>query len=328
MTMNGPTSLEVLQVVFKAGRKGYYRNDGPLPVRNGSLVILGVDRGVDLGRVVAKLPASDELLEQCAGSCIREATEDELEQHRANAEFERSVLQYCRERIEARKLEMRLTGCEVQLDRNRIRVFFTADQRTDFRGLVRDLAANYRARIEMRQIGIRDDARHKGGLGICGRVLCCSGFLDDFQSVTLKMVRTQNLSLNPSKVSGTCGRLMCCLAYESEFYQQAMREYPQPGLKVALMGVSREVLNADIFHETVTVSSDGGQEAETMPLEEYLRRKAIEKPLPPPAPPAKPVEKTEDIAAAEEKEAEAPEAARKRRRRRRRPAASEKERTR
>lgn len=327
MTMSETTPLEVLQVVFKAGRRGFYRNDGPLPVGNGTLVILCVDRGIDLGRVAAKLPPSEDLLEQCSGSYLREATEDDLEQHRSNGEFERSVLQYCRERIEARKLDMRLTGCETQLDRNRIRVFFTADQRTDFRGLVRDLAASYRARIEMRQIGIRDDARHKGGLGICGRVLCCSGFLDDFQSVTLKMVRTQNLSLNPSKVSGTCGRLMCCLAYESEFYQQALKEYPQPGMRVPLMGVPVEVLNSDIFHETVTVRPDGGQDAETMPLEEFRRRKALERPPAPPVAPARPPERNDEVKATAAGETVAPEAVRKRRRRRRRPAAPEKERT-
>ncbi len=311
--------LEILQVVFKAGRKGFYRNAHRLPVSNGSLAVLQVDRGLDIGRVLSKLPVTDELLEQCAGDYVREATEDDLEQLRANGDFERSVLDYCRERIDARKLDMKLSDCEVQLDRNRIRVYFTADQRTDFRGLVRDLAACYRARIEMRQIGIRDDARHKGGLGICGRALCCAGFLDDFQSVTLKMVRTQNLSLNPSKVSGTCGRLMCCLAYESEFYQQAQKSYPQPGQKVDLMGAPCEVVGSDIFHETVTVRCEGSQEAETLALDEFQKRRKMEQPLPPAKPEVKPV--------VEEKGAEAPEAARKRRRRRRRPSGAEKERT-
>ncbi len=312
-------TLEILQVVFKAGRKGYYRNGGPLPVSNGSSVVVGVDRGFDLGKVVAKLPVTDELLEQCSGEFVREATEEDVLQQRSNGDFEQSVLDYCRERIEARKLDMKLSDCEVQLDRNRIRVFFTADQRTDFRGLVRDLAACYRARIEMRQIGIRDDARHKGGLGICGRALCCAEFLDDFQSVTLKMVRTQNLSLNPSKVSGTCGRLMCCLAYESDFYQQACRLYPAPGQRVLLMGSPFEVVGSDIFHETVTVRGEGSQEPETMTLEEFQNRKKMEQPAPPPKPASAPPPA--------EKEAAAPEAVRKRRRRRRKPAGAEKERT-
>lgn len=317
--MTDQFTLEILQVVFKAGRKGYYRNGGLLPVSNGSSVVVGVDRGFDLGKVIAKLPATEELLEQCSGEFVREATEEDLLQHRSNGDFEQSVLDYCRERIEARKLDMKLSDCEVQLDRNRIRVFFTADQRTDFRGLVRDLAASYRARIEMRQIGIRDDARHKGGLGICGRALCCAEFLDDFQSVTLKMVRTQNLSLNPSKVSGTCGRLMCCLAYESDFYQQACRLYPAPGQRVQLMGSPFEVVGSDIFHETVTVRGEGSQEPETITLEEFQNRKKMEQPAPPKKPEVKPVPA--------EKEAEAPEVVRKRRRRRRKPAGAEKERT-
>lgn len=318
--MTDQFTLEILQVVFKAGRKGYCRNEGPLPVSNGSSVVVGVDRGLDLGKVIAKLPVTDELIEQCSGEFVREATEEDVLQHRSNGDFEQSILDYCRERIEARKLDMKLSDCEVQLDRNRIRVFFTADQRTDFRGLVRDLAASYRARIEMRQIGIRDDARHKGGLGICGRALCCAEFLDEFQSVTLKMVRTQNLSLNPSKVSGTCGRLMCCLAYESEFYQQACRLYPEPGQRVLLMGSPFEVVGSDIFHETVTVRGEGSQEPETMPLEEFQNRKKMEQPAPPPKPAAGPV--------SAEKEAEAQEVVRKRRRRRRKPAGAEKERTR
>jgi cell fate regulator YaaT (PSP1 superfamily) len=313
MTRDG--AIEVLQVAFKAGRKGLYRNFGPLPVSNGSYVILTVDRGIDIGKVISKHPPSDEMLDQCVGDCLRLAGEEDLERHRANNDFEKTVFQYCRERVEARKLDMKLTDCEVQLDRNRIRVFFTADQRTDFRGLVRDLAASYRARIEMRQIGVRDDARHRGGLGICGRELCCAGFLEDFQSVTLKMVRTQNLSLNPSKVSGTCGRLMCCLAYESEFYQKALKEYPQPGQKVNLMGIPREVLGVDIFRETVTVSGEGSGEPETVSLEEFRRRKSMTHSPPPPEP------------TAPEKE-EAREVPKKRRRRRRRTSGAEKERSR
>jgi cell fate regulator YaaT (PSP1 superfamily) len=318
--MTEQSALEVLLVVFRAGRKGFFRNNGPLPVDNGTLVILDVDRGVDMGRVLAKLPPDEELLQQCAGEFLREASPEDREQAADNAEFQQEVLDYCRERIESRKLDMKLTGCETQLDRNRIRIFFTADQRTDFRGLVRDLAANYRARIEMRQIGIRDDARHKGGLGICGRELCCSSFLDDFQSVTLKMVRTQNLSLNPSKVSGTCGRLMCCLAYEAELYQQAQRNYPQPGQTVNLMGSPWEVAAADIFHETVTVRKEGAAETEILALEEFNRRKGMERPSPPPKPDIRPDEPARST--------EAPEGSRRRRRRRRRPAGAEKERTR
>ncbi len=316
--MSGQPALEVLLVAFRAGRKGCFRNNGPLPVDNGALVILEVDRGIDMGRVLAKLPPDEENLGQCVGGYLREATPEDRERAAENEGFQREVLRYCRERIESRKLDMELTACEAQLDRNRIRIYFTADQRTDFRGLVRDLAANYRARIEMRQIGIRDDARYKGGLGICGRELCCSSFLDDFQSVTLKMVRTQNLSLNPSKVSGTCGRLMCCLAYEADFYQKARKDYPQPGQTVKIAGAPREVTAVDIFHGTVMVREEGASEAETLTIEEFNLRKAMKEPAPPPQP----------ASAAPKAAPEASEGSRKRRRRRRKPAGADRERNR
>lgn len=306
--------LEILRVTFKAGRKAFFRNPGPEPVHNGSYAVLSVDRGIDLGRVVSKHPPCDQLLELCSGTYLRPCDDEDMQRFRANREFEEEVFRYCRDRVEARKLQMRLTDCEVQFDRNRIRVFFTADQRTDFRGLVRDLAASYRARIEMRQIGVRDDARHIGGLGICGRALCCAGFLEDFQSVTLKMVRTQNLSLNPSKVSGTCGRLMCCLAYESEFYRNAIREYPQPGQRVNLMGDPREVLAIHIFHETVTIQGEDSGEPETLSLEEFNRRKGLDRP---PSP--------SQVPPGREETRETP---KKRRRRRRRSSGNDKERSR
>ncbi len=170
---------------------------------------------------------------------------------------------------------MRLTDCESQLDRNRIRIFFTADQRTDFRGLVRDMASAFRARIEMRQIGVRDDAKYKDGVGICGRQLCCAGFLNEFKSVTLKSVRDQHLSPNPSKVSGACSRLMCCLDYETDFYHKASKTYPRAGLKLRVNGMPALVKDINIFKETVLLLWEGSGDEEVLPIEDFHRRRTM-----------------------------------------------------
>jgi cell fate regulator YaaT (PSP1 superfamily) len=265
---------EVLQLAFKARRTAFYANRTGIPVPTGTLAVVSVDRGEDMGQVVAKaLPADVEAL-QIEGDFLRLPDGHDIDRWNENRQFEKTVLEHCAERVKARGLEMRLTDCEAQLDRNRIRVFFTADQRTDFRGLVRDLASAFRARIEMRQIGVRDDARYKDGVGICGRRLCCAGYLNDFKSVTLKSVRDQNLSPNPSKVSGSCSRLMCCLEYETDFYRKAARTYPRPGMKLKLNGIAALVKAADIFRETVSVVYDDGSE-ETVEIEDFHRRRTM-----------------------------------------------------
>ena len=276
--------FEILQLAFKSRRLAFFANRTGVPVDSGLLVVVSVDRGEDMGRVVAKLPPSEIRPELIEGAVLRLPVREDIELFESNSEFEKQVLEHCAKRVTVRNLDMRLTGCEVQMDRNRIRIFFTADQRTDFRGLVRDMASAFRARIEMRQIGVRDDAKHKDGVGICGRRLCCAGFLNDFRSVTLKAVREQGLSPNPSKVSGACSRLMCCLEYETEFYKRAAKTFPREGSAVKLAGRQANVKKADIFHDMVTVVYEDESE-ELIEIEEFHRRRT--QPAPPQVSPEK-----------------------------------------
>lgn len=300
--MTGPDSgdlplFEILQLAFKSRRLALFANRTGVPVDIGLEAVVSVDRGEDMGKVVAKPEPSEVKKEELEGSFLRLPDGDDLERWKSNRIFEKEVLEYCAKRVQVRNLEMRLTDCEVQLDRNRIRIFFTADQRTDFRGLVRDMASAFRARIEMRQIGVRDDAKHKDGVGICGRRLCCAGFLNDFKSVTLKSVRDQGLSPNPSKVSGACSRLMCCLEYETEFYRKAHKTFPREGMKCRLAGRASSVKSCDIFNETVGILFEDGSE-EVVDIEEFHRRRTMPAPPPEkktePEPPAAKQEKKPD----------------------------------
>ncbi|HOP26268.1 MAG TPA: regulatory iron-sulfur-containing complex subunit RicT [Candidatus Sabulitectum sp.] len=275
--------FEVLQLAFKSRRLAFFSNETSVPVDIGRFAVVSVDRGEDMGRVVAKLDPSEVKPEDIEGRYLRYPCKEDTAAYQANLEFEKEVLDHCEKRVRARNLEMRLTDCEVQLDRNRIRIFFTADQRTDFRGLVRDMASAFRARIEMRQIGVRDDAKHKDGVGICGRRLCCAGFLNDFKSVTLKSVRDQGLSPNPSKVSGSCSRLMCCLEYETDFYRKARKTFPREGTRLKLAGLPAEVKSCDIFRENVFVTYEDGRE-EQLEIEEFHRRRTMQAPPPEPVP--------------------------------------------
>lgn len=307
--------LEILQVAFKSRRLGSFTNRTGVPVDAGSLVVVSVDRGEDLGRVVCKTEPDSVAQEEIEGRFLRIPSEDDLEKWESNRAYEREVLDHCARRIRVRNLDMRLTGCEVQLDRNRIRIFFTADQRTDFRGLVRDLASAFRARIEMRQIGVRDDAKHKDGVGICGRRLCCSGFLNSFRSITLKAVREQGLSPNPSKVSGACSRLMCCLDYETDFYRKARKTFPRPGSEVRLAGRPASVKERDFFREKVSVVY-GDDREELLDIEEFHRLRTA--PAVPEALPAKKEEEPVPEKPADEADRPAKKSGRKGGRRRRR----------
>lgn len=267
--------IEILQLAFKSRRLLIFVNRTDKPVNMGDMAVVSVDRGEDMGRVVAKLPPCESNMERVEGSFLRIPTDTDMKNFRSNSDFEKEVLEHCEKRVKVRNLDMHLTDCESQLDRNRIRIFFTADQRTDFRGLVRDMASAFRARIEMRQIGVRDDAKYKDGVGICGRQLCCAGFLNEFKSVTLKSVRDQHLSPNPSKVSGACSRLMCCLEYETEFYRKASKTYPRVDLKLKVNGLQASVKRIDIFRETVTLHWEESGNEEILPIEDFHRRRTM-----------------------------------------------------
>ena len=264
-------ATELLRLQFSSKRLETFVNLAEVPVEIGEMVVVSVDRGEDLGRVVAKYNPRDPVA-SITGKFLRKATFTDIADYEQNRDFEEKVLKFCRERISVRKQDMRLSSCEVQLDRRKIRIYFTADERMDFRGLVRDLASKFHARIEMRQIGVRDDARQKDGRGVCGRRLCCASYLSQFRSITLRDVREQDLTPNPSKISGVCGRLMCCLHYESDFYRKARKLYPQVDSKARIGKRTGEVTSVDMFNETVTLRMDDGEER-TMDIEKFHRKK-------------------------------------------------------
>lgn len=248
----GDEDLVLLQ--FKGRRKGYYHNRRGVPVKVGDHCLVDADRGRDLGKVLYVGPGRAEWW-SVAGhqGVLQVADAADLERQRANREEEASLWDTCNERIRRRGLDMNLVTVERQHDGRKITFFFTAEGRVDFRELVRDLAAVFRTRIELRQIGVRDDTRLQGGLAVCGREYCCAGFLHEFAPVTLKMAKTQQLPLNPAKLSGPCGRLRCCLAFEDDHYREARRRLPRVGAAVTTPDGTATVRQVDLLRETVTV---------------------------------------------------------------------------
>ena len=220
----------VISVRFKASGKAYYFDPTGFEVKEGDYVVVQTARGVECGEVVAgphDLP--DSQVSRELKPIQRMADSVDVRRMEKNRADEKAAFALCNERIAAHKLEMKLVEAEYNLDRSKIVFFFTADGRVDFRELVKDLASALHTRIELRQIGVRDESKMKGGLGICGQPFCCSRFLKDFQPVSIKMAKEQGLSLNPTKISGACGRLMCCLAYEHKAYEYLNSITPMNG---------------------------------------------------------------------------------------------------
>ena len=219
---------DIIGVRFKRVGKIYYFGPGNEQFVAGEHVIVETARGVEMALVVVPNRQIDETeLTQPLRSVIRRATQDDFKVVEDNARRAKDAFEICKKRIAQHKLDMKLIEAEYTFDGSKILFYFAAEGRVDFRELVRDLASIFRMRIELRQIGVRDEAKLRGGLGICGRPLCCASFLDDFQPVSIKMAKEQNLSLNPTKISGTCGRLMCCLKYEHEAYEDLVRTTPR-----------------------------------------------------------------------------------------------------
>lgn len=211
-------------------------------------------RGVEYGTVVTgPREVSEEELVGALKMVLRRANDDDLDQLQANREKETRAMEICQEKIEVHGLPMKLVDVEQTFDGNKIIFYFTADGRIDFRELVKDLAAVFRTRIELRQIGVRDEAKMMGGLGCCGRELCCATWLADFASVSIRMAKEQNLSLNPTKISGICGRLMCCLKFENEVYEQAKEGFPELGKRVTTPDGDGRVSGINILKRTVNV---------------------------------------------------------------------------
>ena len=259
--------VNVVGVRFKSVGKIYYFDPGDIEIKKGDNVIVETARGVEFGSVVLadKQIGEDEIVSPLK-SVLRKATEDDVKVMLANKEKEKQAFEKCVQKIAEHKLEMKLVDVEYTFDHNKILFYFTADGRIDFRELVRDLASMFKTRIELRQIGVRDEAKMLGGIGICGRPLCCSTYLGEFEPVSIKMAKEQSLSLNPTKISGTCGRLMCCLKNEQEAYEDLIRRTPQPGSVVKTPDGKGSVVSANLLKSIVSVSLDIDGEKE---IKEY-----------------------------------------------------------
>ncbi len=245
---------EIIGVRFKNMGKVYYFDPAGNTLEKGGHVVVETARGVECGEVVIpNKQVSDETLVRPLKPVLRAANPEDLKRARENAEREQKAMVLCQERIAAHKLDMKLVDVEYTFDNSKILFYFTADGRVDFRELVKDLASVFRTRIELRQIGVRDEAKMLGGLGICGRPFCCSQFLGDFQPVSIKMAKEQGLSLNPTKISGSCGRLMCCLKYEQEAYESLLRITPKQGATVNTPDGRGQVVDANLLTGVIKV---------------------------------------------------------------------------
>ncbi|MBQ3226878.1 MAG: stage 0 sporulation family protein [Clostridia bacterium] len=253
--------LKVIGVRFKSVGKIYYFSCGDTRVLPGEGVIVETARGTEFGEVVMPEKEIDEQAFAIpVKPIVRRATEQDYKQLEENKEKVQEARRICLEKIKENELEMNLIDVEYTFDRSKILFYFTADGRVDFRQLVKDLASVFRTRIELRQIGVRDEAKMLGGLGICGRQLCCSLFLGDFEPVSIKMAKEQSLSLNPTKISGTCGRLMCCLKYEQEAYEDLLSKTPNPGAVVDTPAGRGIVASTNLLKGLVQVKMDSQNE--------------------------------------------------------------------
>ena len=253
---------EVISVRFRGGSKNYYFDPRGLQVEPNTCVVIETAQGMEYARCVeGNHEVPDESVVRPLRPVVRIATENDHKSAAYNRKREKEAFGICEKKIAAHGLEMKLVNVECSFEGNKIIFFFTADGRVDFRELVKDLASVFRARIELRQIGVRDEAKMLGGLGICGRSLCCSQFLDEFIPVSIKMAKTQSLSLNPTKISGTCGRLMCCLKYEQAAYEDAASRMPKNDSFVDTPDGIGNISSVDLLQEQVQVRLDSAPEA-------------------------------------------------------------------
>ena len=268
--------VNVIGVRFKPAGKTYYFDPLDFDIKQGDSVIVETSRGIEYGEVVmSKKTIDNDQFKKPLKGVIRIATEEDTEKSKRNRELEKEAYKICLEKIQNHKLEMKLVEVEYTFDGNKILFYFTADGRIDFRELVKDLAMVFKTRIELRQIGVRDETKILGGIGICGRPLCCHTYLSEFAPVSIKMAKEQNLSLNPSKISGVCGRLMCCLKNEEETYEELNRKLPGIGDRVTTAdGLRGEVHSVSVLRQLVKVivDVDGEKEIREYPVEDLKFR--------------------------------------------------------
>lgn len=260
--------IKVIGVRFRTAGKIYYFDPGKLDVKRNDHVIVETARGIEYGTVVGEpREVEEDKVVQPLKAVLRVATQKDDEQEAANKKKEKEAYQICLEKIRKHNLQMKLIDAEYTFDNNKVLFYFTADGRIDFRELVKGLASVFKTRIELRQIGVRDETKILGGIGICGRPLCCHTHLSEFAPVSIKMAKEQNLSLNPTKISGVCGRLMCCLKNEEETYEELNRKLPNVGDFVTTEdGLKGEVHSVNVLRQLVKVVVDVGDEKE---IQEY-----------------------------------------------------------
>jgi cell fate regulator YaaT (PSP1 superfamily) len=259
---------KILEIGFKGGRKAFYANTEEFPFVVGDLVVVQAENGEDLGRVINL----GSLVDKRAGDreflkIIRKPSKSDFKKTGENEKLEKDSFLDCRKRIEEHGLEMKLVDVEYQFDRNKITFYFTSDLRVDFRALVRDLASRYRTRIELRQIGVRDEAKRIGGVGVCGRLLCCTTFLREFEPVVTQFAKDQNLALNPTKLSGCCGRLMCCLRYERDYYEEVLKRFPEIGTKIKTKKGTGFLKRIDVLEGKGLIEYENEEEEKISPEE-------------------------------------------------------------
>lgn len=260
--------IKVISVRFRTGGKIYFFDPLEFEIKKGQHVIVETARGMEYGLVVSDIrEVEEERVVQPLKPVIRVATPADDKQNEENLEKKKEAYDICLEKIRKHELDMKLVDAEYTFDNNKVLFYFTADGRIDFRELVKDLAAVFKTRIELRQIGVRDEIKIMGGIGVCGRVLCCHSYLSEFIPVSIKMAKEQNLSLNPTKISGVCGRLMCCLKNEEEIYEELNRKLPNVGDHVTTEeGQQGEVHSVNVLRQRIKVLIEEGDEKE---LKEY-----------------------------------------------------------
>ncbi|MEG6521317.1 PSP1 domain-containing protein [Desulfotomaculum sp. 1211_IL3151] len=267
-------SVRVVGVRFKKAGKVYYFDPVDISLNKGEHVVVETTRGIEYGEVVvAPRDVADEEVVAPLKQVLHKATPEDDHQVAANREKEQKAYEVALEKIALHQLPMKLISVEQTFDGNKIIFYFTADGRIDFRELVKDLAAVFRTRIELRQIGVRDEAKMVGGLGCCGRELCCASWLADFAPVSIRMAKEQNLSLNPTKISGICGRLMCCLKYENDVYEEAKADYPEIGTQVLAPDGEGKIIAVNIFRKTVSVELQESKVIREYPLSDLKIKK-------------------------------------------------------
>lgn len=251
---------DYIEIKFKGERKGIFANPLQFPFREGDYAVVEAEKGEDIG-IVNNLEISESTPEEertNAKKIVRKAVAGDIVKHKQNQLNEEKALITCKQKVQKHKLNMKLVDTEYQFDGKKITFYFTAEKRVDFRELVKDLAAEYRTRIELRQIGVRDESKRLGGYGVCGRKLCCSAWIKDFQPITTQAAKDQNLPLNPNKLAGVCGRLKCCLMYERDFYNWAIGLYPELAKRIKTEKGSGTVERIDVLKGSVLVRYESG----------------------------------------------------------------------